>query len=147
MEKTFMEIALQQANVAKAKGEVPIGAVVVFENKVLAKAHNETITKHDPSGHAEIIAMREAARILQNARLNECDLYTTLEPCAMCAGAISHARIRRLYYGAADEKGGAIENTIQFFQNKNSLHKIEIYGGICETQAKEMLQEFFKAKR
>ena len=142
-----MEMALQKAHEAKENNEVPVGAVIVHKNEVIARAHNLTNSQCDPTAHAEIIVLRKAAEILENSRLNECDLYVTLEPCTMCVGAISHARIRRLYYGAQDKKGGAVENGIQFFDNKTCMHKPEIYGGFNQTEAEKLLKEFFLDKR
>ena len=142
-----MEMALQKAHEAKENNEVPVGAVIVHKNEVIARAHNLTNSQCDPTAHAEIIVLRKAAEILENSRLNECDLYVTLEPCTMCVGAISHARIRRLYYGAQDKKGGAVENGIQFFDNKTCMHKPEIYSGFNQTEAEKLLKEFFLDKR
>ena len=144
---TFMQAALQQARTAKENGEVPIGAVVVFGGEIIAQGHNQTYSKCDPTGHAEIFVLRQAAKILKNARLTECDIYVTLEPCVMCAGAISHARIRRLYFGAEDKKGGAVENGVRFFHSETCLHSPQIYGGFEAAAAEKMLQEFFKNRR
>ena len=137
------------AAVAAAKsGEVPVGAVVVDKlGNILAVAANRTLTDRDPTAHAEIIAIREAARMLGSERLTDCDLYVTLEPCAMCAGAISHARIRRLYFAASDEKMGAIDHGPRFFTQPTCHHKPEVYSGIGEARGRELLLEFFKKKR
>lgn len=145
--QSFMDAALAQAHAAGEAGEVPIGAVVVRAGAVIAQAGNRTLMYRDPTAHAEIIAIRQAARALANERLVDCDLYVTLEPCTMCAAAISLARIRRLYYGAADPKAGAVEHGVQFFSDRTCLHRPEIYGGIGEREAATLLQNFFRARR
>src|SRR5215813_11744944 len=122
-----MELALEEARAAAAAGEVPVGCVIVREGTVLAAAHNRTVTDHDPTAHCELLAIRQAAAALGSERLSDCDLYVTLEPCAMCAAAISFARIRRLYYGAADPKGGAVENGVRFFAAPTCHHRPEVY--------------------
>lgn len=142
-----MELALAAAREAARMGEVPVGAVVVKEGQVLAIASNRTITHHDPTAHAEILALREAAHNIGSERLIDCDLYVTLEPCAMCAGAISFARIRRLYFGASDSKGGAVDHGPRFFSQPTCHHTPEIYGGMNETDAADLLREFFKLRR
>lgn len=142
-----MQLALDAARAAGAQGEVPIGAVVVKGDEVLSVAANCTRNPPDPSGHAEIIALREAAAKLGSERLTGCDLYVTLEPCAMCAGAISHARIARLYYAAPDPKGGAVEHGARVFEHPQALHKPEVYSGMGEAEAAEILRDFFKARR
>jgi tRNA(adenine34) deaminase len=142
-----MSIALDEARGAQARGEVPVGCVIVRGNEVIARAGNRTITDKDPTAHAELIAIRAAARALGNERLAECDLYVTLEPCAMCAAAMSFARIRRLYFGAADPKGGAVEHGVRFFSAPTCHHKPEIYGGIAATEAGMLLKDFFAARR
>ncbi len=142
-----MQLALDAARAAAAEGEVPIGAVVTRGDEVLAVAANRTRTPPDPTGHAEIVALREAAAKLGSERLIGCDLYVTLEPCAMCAGAISHARIARLYYGAPDAKGGAVEHGALVFEQNQCLHKPEVYTGMGESEAAELLRDFFKARR
>ncbi len=148
MEKeTFMDAALAQARAAGEAGEVPIGAVIVREGAVIAQAGNRTLLYRDPTAHAEMIGIRQATRLLGNERLIDCDLYVTLEPCTMCAAAISLARIRRLYYGAADPKAGAVEHGVQFFSDPSCLHRPEIYGGIGEREAATLLQSFFRARR
>jgi tRNA(adenine34) deaminase len=144
---TFMELALQEARAAQAAGEVPIGCVVVRDGAIIAKAGNRTIRDHDPTAHAELLAIRAAAQALGNERLDGCDLYVTLEPCAMCAGAVSFARVRRLYYGAADPKGGAVDNGVRFFASPTCHHAPEVYGGMDEQKASVLLHEFFKARR
>lgn len=142
-----MSLALDQARAALRAGEVPIGAAVVKDGKVIASAHNLTETKNDPTAHAEMLAIRAACEILKTPRLAECDLYITLEPCAMCAAAISFARIRRLYFGAADAKGGGVEHGARVFSQATCHHKPEIYSGISERECGELLKGFFRAKR
>ena len=125
-----MDLALEEARAAATRGEVPVGAVVVdAKGMVLAQAGNRTLELHDPTAHAEVLVLRTAAAVLGSERLTECDLYATLEPCAMCAGAISFARIRRLYFGASDPKGGAVEHGPCFFSQPTCHHAPEIYGG------------------
>jgi tRNA(adenine34) deaminase len=141
------ERAFNEARAAAARGEAPIGACVVKDGEILSSAGNRTIEDHDPTAHAEMIAIREAARKIGDERLTGCDLYVTLEPCAMCAGALSFARIRRLYFAAEDEKGGAVENGPRFFSQKTCHHRPEIYGGIRANEAAELLRDFFKARR
>lgn len=147
MKSTFMDQAMDLARAAAAAGEVPVGCVVVRDGEVIAGAANRTLTDRDPTAHAEMLAIREAARALGTERLTDCDVYVTLEPCAMCAGAISFARIRRLYYGAADPKGGAVDNGLRFFASPACHHRPEVYGGIGESQASAMLKDFFAARR
>jgi tRNA(adenine34) deaminase len=144
---TFMDAALAEARGAQAAGEVPIGCVVVRDSEIVARAGNRTIRDHDPTAHAELLAIRAAAHAIGNERLDACDLYVTLEPCAMCAGAVSFARIRRLYYGAADPKGGAVDSGVRFFASPSCHHAPEIYGGMGEQEAGELLREFFRARR
>ena len=143
----FMALALAQAQLSAQAGEVPVGAVVVRGDEILAIAHNLTETQHDPTAHAEILAIRNAAKKTGAARLPDCDWYVSLEPCAMCAAAISFARIRRVYFGAFDVKGGAVENGPRFFSQPTCHHRPEVYGGIEETQAAQILKDFFKDKR
>lgn len=142
-----MQIALDEARAAQARGEVPVGAVIVRAGEVIAQAGNRTLAEHDPTAHAELLAIRQAAAMLGSERLTDCDLYVTLEPCAMCAAAISFARIRRLYYGASDAKGGAVENGVRFFSSPACHHKPEIYGGLSESESGELLKGFFRARR
>jgi tRNA(adenine34) deaminase len=142
----FMQIALDEARAAAARGEVPVGAVIVRDGAVLAQAGNRTLADRDPTAHAELLAIRAAAG-LGSERLTDCDLYVTLEPCAMCAAAMSFARIRRLYYGAADPKGGAVDNGVRFFSSPTCHHRPEVYGGIGESDAAALLREFFAARR
>ena len=147
MDKDPMSVAFAEAREAERRGEVPIGAALVREGKVIASAGNRTREDADPTAHAEMLAIRAAAQTLGAPRLTDCDLYVTLEPCAMCAGAISHARLRRLYYAAPDAKGGAVEHGPRFFSQPTCLHAPEIYGGIRESEAATMLKEFFAGKR
>lgn len=142
-----MQLALDAARAAGAQGEVPIGAVIMKGDEVLSVAANRTRTPPDPTGHAEIVALREAAVKLGGERLTDCDLYVTLEPCAMCAGAISHARIGSLYYAASDPKGGAVEHGARVFEHPQALHRPEVYSGMGEAEAAEILRDFFKARR
>jgi tRNA(adenine34) deaminase len=147
MSKGFMDLALELARAAAEAGEVPVGCVVVQGGEVVARAANRTITDRDPTAHAEMLAIRDAARALGSERLADCDLYVTLEPCAMCAGALSFARIRRLYYGAADPKGGAVDNGVRFFAQPTCHHRPEVYGGFGESEAGALLKEFFRERR
>lgn len=142
-----MTLALAEAEKAVAAGEVPIGAVVTRDGVVIAAAHNAPRTLHDPTAHAELLAIRAAAQALGNERLDGCELWVTLEPCAMCAGAIAHARIARLYYAATDPKGGAVEHGARVFEQAQCLHRPEVYSGMGESEAAEMLRGFFRAKR
>jgi tRNA(adenine34) deaminase len=147
MLKSFMDQALDFARAAALAGEVPVGCVVVRDGEVIAGAANRTLTDRDPTAHAEILAIRQAARALGTERLTDCDVYVTLEPCAMCAGAISFARIRRVYYGAADPKGGAVDNGVRFFASPACHHRPEVYGGIGESEASALLKDFFRERR
>ncbi|MBX9845714.1 MAG: nucleoside deaminase [Xanthobacteraceae bacterium] len=142
-----MDLALDEARKAQGAGEVPVGCVIVQDGAVIAAAGNRTMSDRDPTAHAEIVAIRAAARTLGSERLTGCDLYVTLEPCAMCAAAISFARIRRLYYGAADPKGGAVEHGPRFYQLPTCHHRPETYGGIGASAAGELLRGFFEARR
>jgi tRNA(adenine34) deaminase len=142
-----MQIALDEARAAAARGEVPVGCVVVRDGVVVARAGNRTVADRDPTGHAELVAIRAAAAALGSERLTDCDLYVTLEPCAMCAGAIAFARLRRVYFGAADPKGGAVENGVRFFSSASCHHRPEVYGGIGESDSAALLKEFFQARR
>ena len=143
----FMSIALEEARAAQGQGEVPVGCVVVCDGKVVARAGNRTLSDKDPTAHAELVAIRAAAEALGTERLTDCDLYVTLEPCAMCAAATSFARIRRLYFGASDAKGGAVENGVRFFSAPTCHHRPEVYGGINESESAALLKEFFQARR
>ena len=143
----FMEEALALAKAAAAADEVPVGAIVVKDGIIIGRGANAPLTRHDPTAHAEIVAMREAAATLGNDRLTGCDLWVTLEPCAMCAGAIAHARIARLYYGASDAKGGAVENGPRLFEQPTIHHRPEVYSGIGAEDASALLKAFFEERR
>ena len=146
--KDYMGMALAEAEAAARAGEVPVGAVIVGPTgAVLARAHNRMRGHHDPTAHAEITAIRAACAALGNERLTGCDLYVTLEPCPMCAGAIAEARLARLYYGAADMKGGAVDNGIALFAQSSCHHRPEIYGGLRETDCAALLRDFFALRR
>ena len=144
---SFMATALEEARDAGARGEVPVGCVIVRDGEVIARAGNRTIAERDPTAHAEMLAIRRAASVLGSERLADCDLYVSLEPCAMCAAALSFARIRRLYYGAADPKGGAVDNGVRFFTAPSCHHRPEVYGGIAEAEAAALLKDFFRGRR
>ena len=144
---TFMDLALDEAHAAADAGEVPIGCVIVCDGDLIAQAGNRTLADRDPTAHAEMVAIRRAAETLGSERLVDCDLYVTLEPCTMCAAAISFARIRRVYYGAADPKGGAVENGVKFFASRTCHHRPEVYGGLAEATASDLLTEFFRQRR
>jgi tRNA(adenine34) deaminase len=146
-EITFMDQALAAARAAATAGEVPVGCVVVRDGAVIATARNRTLLDRDPTAHAEILALRAASAALGSERLTGCDLYVTLEPCTMCAGAISFARLRRVYYGAADPKGGAVDHGVRFFAQPTCHHAPEVYSGIGEQEAARLLQDFFRALR
>jgi len=143
----FMDIALDEARAAAARGEGPVGAVVVKDCAVIARAGNRTLVDRDPTAHAEMLALRQAAAALGSERLIDCDLYVSLEPCPMCAAAISFARIRRLYYGAGDPKGGAVDHGVRLYASPTCHHRPEVYGGIGETDAAALLRDFFAARR
>ncbi len=142
-----MTLAFAAARAAGEMGEVPVGAVIVRDGVILAAAGNRTLIDKDPTAHAEILAIRAACQAVGSERLNGCDLYVTLEPCAMCAGAISFARLRRLYWAAADPKGGAVEHGPRFFAQPTCHHRPDLYGGLRESEAAEMLKTFFGARR
>ena len=144
---SFMQIALDEARAAAGRGEVPVGCVVVRGSEVIARAGNRTLADKDPTAHAELLALRAAAAALGSERLTDCDLYVTLEPCTMCAAAMSFARIRRLYFGAADPKGGAVEYGVRFFAAATCHHRPEVYGGIDEGACAALLKDFFAARR
>ncbi|MEZ5782529.1 MAG: nucleoside deaminase [Rhizobiaceae bacterium] len=143
----FMGLALAEAEAAAARGEVPIGAVIALSGDVVAKAGNRTRELNDPTAHAEILAIRQAGLRLSAERIIDADIYVTLEPCTMCAAAISFARLRRLYFGALDEKGGAVVSGVRFFASPTCHHAPELYSGIGETQSVALLKTFFRAKR
>ncbi len=144
---SFMPQAVALAREAQELGEVPVGAVVVEAGKVVGRGYNRTRIDRDPTAHAEIVAIRDAAAAIGDDRLSHCDLWVTLEPCTMCAGAIAHSRIRRLYYGASDPKGGAVESGVRFFDAATCHHKPEIYAGLQESEAAELLRRFFGERR
>ena len=143
----LMKEALVQAKKALKKGEVPIGAVVVLGDEIIGKGHNQPITKKDPTAHAEIIALKEASNRLENYRLNEAIIYTTLEPCLMCAGALVHARIKKIIFAAQDMKSGVVVNNGSLIQSEFLNHKVSFEGGILEKQASKLLKDFFLDKR
>lgn len=146
-EPNFMDLALLEAEAAGLRGEVPVGCVIARGGTVIAHAGNQTLAERDPTAHAELLALRAAGRALGSERLSGCDLYVTLEPCTMCAAAISFARIRRLYYGAIDRKGGAVDSGVRFFSQPTCHHRPEVYGGIGEARAAALLKGFFAARR
>jgi tRNA(adenine34) deaminase len=143
----FMDVAMEEARTAAAAGEVPVGCVIVCDGAVIARGRNRTIADRDPTAHAEMVALRAAAASLGGGRLTRCDIYVTLEPCTMCAGALSLARIRRLYYGAADPKGGAVDSGVHFFASPTCHHRPDVYGGIGEQEAAALLRAFFAGRR
>ncbi len=144
---SFMQMALDEARAAQGRGEVPVGCVIVRGAQAIARAGNRTLADKDPTAHAELLAIRKAAATLGTERLTDCDLYVTLEPCTMCAAAMSFARIRRLYFGAADPKGGAVEHGVRFFASPTCHHRPDVYGGINESECAALLKEFFEARR
>ncbi len=143
----FMSEALEEARAAASRGEVPVGALVVLDGEIIARAGNRTRELNDPTAHAEMLAIRAACAALESERLTGADLYVTLEPCAMCAAAISFARLRRLYYAATDPKGGAVASGPRFFSQPTCHHVPEVYDGMAETEAASLLKSFFAAKR
>lgn len=142
-----LDAAFAEARAAGARGEVPIGAAIVRNGAVIASAGNRTREQNDPTAHAEILAIRLACAALDSERIGDCDLYVTLEPCPMCAGAISFARIRRLYYAASDPKGGGVEQGARVFAQPTCHHAPEVYAGLRESEAADLLRAFFQAKR
>lgn len=146
-DELWMEEALREAQRAQALGEVPIGAVVVSDDRVIGRGCNRPITENDPTAHAEILALREAGRALRNYRLENCDVFVTIEPCAMCAGAITHARIRRLIYGAEDPKAGGVTSVVGVLNHQGLNHQVEVTPGVLAGRSREMLQAFFREKR
>ena len=144
---TFMTLALEQARLALAAGEVPVGAVVVRAGQVIAIGANAPITRHDPSAHAEMMALRSAAQLVGNYRLIDCELFVTLEPCAMCVGAMLHARLQRVVFGASDPKTGAAGSVLDLFANKQLNHQTQVQGGVLASECSALLQDFFKKKR
>ncbi|MFG1298446.1 nucleoside deaminase [Xanthobacter sp. V3C-3] len=147
MSGTFMQMALNEARAAAERGEVPVGAVLVRGAEVIARDGNRTRELNDPTAHAEMLVLRAGGGLLKSERLLNCDLYVTLEPCAMCAAALSFARVRRLYFGASDPKGGGVEHGPRFYSQPTCHHAPEVYGGIAERQAAEVLKAFFRDRR
>jgi tRNA(adenine34) deaminase len=147
MQTSFMDLAIAEARAAQAAGEVPVGCVIVRDGTVIARASNRTLRDKDPTAHAEVLAIRQAAAAIGTERLVDCDLHVTLEPCTMCAAAISLARLRRLYYGAADPKGGGVDHGVRFFSSPTCHHRPEVYGGIGEGEATALLKDFFRDLR
>lgn len=143
----FMQEALCLADQAEQLGEVPVGAVVVKDNQIIGRGFNQPISSHDPTAHAEIVALRDAAKNIGNYRLVDCDLYVSIEPCAMCAGAIVHARVNKVFFGATEPKAGAVISTQHFFSLSHLNHKVHQQGGILETECREKMATFFKKKR
>ena len=143
----WLEAALAEAELARDAGEVPVGAVVVYEDKIVGRGRNRNISDHDPTAHAEIIALREAGRALGNHRLIGCELFATIEPCAMCAGAMVHARLRRLVYGASDPKAGAAGSVMQVMNHPALNHKMEVRPGVLADRCAQLLQQFFQSRR
>ena len=144
---SFMGDALALAEAAIAVGEVPVGAVIVSDGKIIGRGHNRTRIDRDPTAHAEIVAIRQATQSLGNDRLEDCDLWVTLEPCTMCAGAIAHARIKRLYYAAEDPKGGAVDNGVRFFDAPTCHHRPDVYTGLESERSAKLLLDFFRGRR
>jgi tRNA(adenine34) deaminase len=144
---SFMDLAIAEARAALAAGEVPVGCVIVRDGTVVARAGNRTLRDKDPTAHAEVLAIRQAAAAIGTERLVDCDIHVTLEPCAMCAAAISFGRLRRLYYGAADPKGGGVDQGVRFFSSPTCHHRPEVYGGIGEGEATALLKDFFRDLR
>lgn len=146
-DESYLLLALEQAGLAAEAGEVPVGAVVVFENEIIGRGRNAVLGTNDPTAHAEVMAIRDAARHLSNYRLTGCNLYTTLEPCSMCAGAIIHARIARLIYGAADPKAGAAGSALDVINHPKLNHQLLVTGGVMAEECGELLRTFFRERR
>ncbi|MBI2682919.1 MAG: tRNA adenosine(34) deaminase TadA [Acidobacteriales bacterium] len=144
---SFMRMALEEARRAERLGEVPVGAVVVLDGGVVGRGGNRNLSDHDPTAHAEIVALREASRTLGNHRLVGCAMFVTIEPCAMCAGALIHARLQRLVYGANDPKAGAVQSVMQVLNHPALNHRMEVTGGVMSEECSSMLQDFFRRKR
>ena len=144
---TFMEMALEQAKIARQEGEVPVGAVVVANNQVIGEGFNQPIKANDPTAHAEIVAMRNAAAYLENYRLSDCDLYVTIEPCTMCVGAMIHARIRRIIFGAPEPRAGALTSQLKLLDQSHFNHSIDWVGGVLEQPCGALIKNFFKSRR
>jgi len=143
----WMRLALEQARIAAEAGEVPVGALVTKDGEIVGQGHNRNLLDNDPSAHAEIVALREAAARLGNHRLGGCEMFVTIEPCAMCAGALIHARLARLVYGASDPKAGAVASVLQVLNHPGLNHKIEVKCGVLESECSTVLQTFFRSKR
>jgi tRNA(adenine34) deaminase len=146
-DEIWMQEALRAAQRALEAGEVPVGAVVVHDGKIVGRGFNRNIADSDPTAHAEVVALREAGAAIGNHRLEDCELFATIEPCAMCAGALVHARIRRLVYGADDPKAGAVHSVMQVLNHPSANHHMEVRGGVLAGRCAELLQEFFRARR
>ena len=146
-QESYVKMALELAKQAELEGEVPVGAIVVLNGEVIGRGYNQPINGHDPTAHAEIIAMRDAARAIGNYRLKDCDLFVTLEPCLMCAGAMVHARIKHLYYGATDPKAGAVESIVQCLDLPQLNHRISYQGGLLSQECSQILKQFFQNRR
>lgn len=146
-DELWMEEALREAQRALALGEVPVGAVVVYEGRIVGRGCNRPLSANDPTAHAEILALREAGQTIDNYRLLDCELYVTVEPCAMCAGAITHARIRRLIYGAEDPKAGAVHSMLQLLNHPKLNHQVEVSSGVLAARCMDLLQTFFRERR
>jgi tRNA(adenine34) deaminase len=146
-DEEMMELAIEEALQASREGEIPVGAVLIREGKVLARDHNRPLSLNDPTAHAEILALREGAMRMGNYRMNGCELYVTIEPCLMCAGAILHSRISRLIFGARDERGGAVESLYQILHDQRLNHRVQVTEGVMAERCREILQDFFKVRR
>jgi len=146
-DELYMEQALREAARAQALGEVPVGAIVVCEGRIIGRGCNRNLADNDPTAHAEIVALREAGRAVANHRLPECEMFVTIEPCAMCAGALVHARLKRLVYGADDPKAGAVHSVISVLNHPQLNHQMEVTGGVLAARCQELLQSFFRARR
>jgi tRNA(adenine34) deaminase len=146
-DEIYMEEALREARRAEAAGEVPVGAVIVCDGCIVGRGWNRNLSDSDPTAHAEIVALREAGRALGKHRLLECEMFVTIEPCAMCAGALVHARLKRLVYGADDAKAGAVHSVISVLNNPRLNHRMEVTGGVLAARCQELLQSFFRARR
>lgn len=143
----WMQLALEEASLAAAAGEVPVGALIIKDGKIVGRGHNRNLLDNDPAAHAEIVALRQAAARLSNHRLTRCEMFVTIEPCAMCAGALIHARLSRLVYGASDPKAGAVSSVLQVLNHPGLNHKMEVKAGVLERECSEVLQKFFREKR
>jgi tRNA(adenine34) deaminase len=146
-DEKYMQIAIEQAEIARANGDVPIGAVIVYQNQIIGKAYNQREQLKDPTAHAEIIALTQAAAFLETWRLNDCTIYVTLEPCPMCAGALVLARMKRLVYGCDDPKTGAVKSLYNIVQDQRLNHRLEVTSGVLTDESSELLQEFFRKRR